>query len=412
MNVVDTMVIGAGHAGLAVSRCLTDRGIEHVVLERGRLAERWRSARWDSFRLLTPNWLTRLPGRVYDGPDPDGFMGSAELVGQLEAYAAGFAAPVLDRTPVTDVRPEADGYQVRTDTGGWRASNVVIATGYHSRALVPPFAAALPADIAQVTPAGYRSPERLPAGAVLVVGASASGVQIADELARAGREVIVAVGAHTRLPRRYRGRDMFWWLDRTGSLDRTRAEVPDARTDREPSLQLTGDDRAVDLAALRDRGVRLAGRFVDLHGGVARFADDLTDTVAAADIRMRRVLSTIDRYAGGLSGVPNEDPPRPVTVPRGPSRLDLGRAGIGAVVWATGSRPSYPWLAVPVLDTAGRLRHRRGVTEAPGLYAVGLRFQHRRRSTLIDGAGEDAAFLVDHIVTQRQATTGRQTVGC
>jgi putative flavoprotein involved in K+ transport len=398
----DTVVIGAGHAGLAMSRCLTDRGVRHVVLDRGRVGERWRTARWDSFRLLTPNWLGRLPGFGYDGPQPDGFMTAGEFVDHLSGYARSFRAPVRPHTLVTRVERAGTGFAVHTDQGVWAACRVVVATGYHSRALVPELARGLASDLAQVTPSGYRSPASLPDGGVLVVGASASGVQIADELVRAGRPVYLAVGGHTRLPRRYRGRDILWWLDRIGSLDRTVDELPADRR-AEPSLQLVGapDGRRVDLGVLRAAGVRLAGRLRAVDGTAAEFAGDLAATMGEARRRLDRVLRDVDRYADTLPGSPPPDPPPPIPVPRGPSRLDLRRAGVTSVLWATGYRPWYPWLRVPVLDRDGRIRHRRGVTEVPGLYAIGLRFQHRRSATLIDGARHDAAYLADHITADR-----------
>jgi putative flavoprotein involved in K+ transport len=408
MRTVDTVVIGAGHAGLAVSRGLTDRAIEHVVLERGRIGERWRSARWDTFRLLTPNWLTRLPGWAYTGGDPHGFMDAPQFVGYLWAYAAAFDAPVLSGTTVLEVRASGDRYVITTDGGGWTAANVVIATGYHARACIPAYATGIAADVVQVTPDRYRGPSRLPDGAVLVVGASASGVQIADDLVRAGRRVTLAVGGHTRLPRTYRGRDILWWLDRAGSLDRTADDMVDPDSAQwETSLQLAGTGRAVDLGSLQDRGVCLAGRLLGLEGNRARFADDLAETTGAADARMRGVLERLDRWAAAL-GVDAPGEPVPAATPaRGPRQVDLRRAGVAAIVWATGFRPWYPWLAVPVLDRDGLLQHRRGVTAAPGLYAIGLKFQYRRRSTFIDGAREDAAYLVDHIA----ARCPRRTVG-
>jgi putative flavoprotein involved in K+ transport len=401
MRAIDTVVIGAGHAGLAVSRGLTDRAIEHVVLERGRIGERWCSARWDSFRLLTPNWLARLPGWEYSGGDPDGFMDAPRFAGYLRAYADAFDAPVLSGTTVLRVRATGDRYTVTTDRGGWTAANVVIATGYHDRARVPAYATGLGPDIVQLTPVKYRAPGRLPDGAVLVVGASASGVQIADDLVRAGRRVLLAVGGHTRLPRTYRGRDILWWLDRVGSLDRTADDMDDPDSAQwETSLQLAGTGRAVDLGALQDRGVRLAGRLLAVEADQARFADDLAETTGAADARLRGVLERLDRRAAALGVDGPRDPVRPVAPARGPLRMDLRRAGVAAVVWATGFRPWYPWLAVPVLDRDGLLQHRRGVTAAPGLYAIGLKFQYRRRSTFIDGAREDAAYLVDHIAAR------------
>jgi putative flavoprotein involved in K+ transport len=428
MPYTDTVIIGAGHAGLAMSRCLADRDVRHVVLDRGCVGERWRTARWDSFRLLTPNWLSRLPGWRYTGPEPDGFMSAGEFVGYLSGYARSFDAPVSPHTLVTRVEQTGSGFVVHTERAGsldasrprpglfadgaaWAARCVVIATGYHNRAKIPEIAAGLAPDIAQLTPAGYRSPSSLPDGGVLVVGGSASGVQIAHELVGAGRRVVLAVGRHTRLPRRYRGRDMLWWLDRIGSLDRTVDDVPDpASVMAEPSLQLAGtaDGRDLDLGALRRAGVRLVGRLRALDGTRAGFADDLRDTVGAAQRRLTRLLAEIDAYAaatpGPVDGPP--DPPPAIAVPAGPSTMDLRRAGISAVVWATGFRPWYPWLDIPVLDACGRIRHRRGVTDVPGLYAIGLRFQYRRNSTFVDGARHDAAYLADEITASRAVGVG------
>jgi putative flavoprotein involved in K+ transport len=407
----DTVIIGAGHAGLALSRCLTDRGVDHVVLERGCVGERWRTARWDSFQMLTPNWLSRLPDWRYPGTDSDGFMTAPEFVQYLSGYARSFDAPVETGTLVTRVQRAAAGFAVDTDRGLWRARNVVVATGYHSEAKVPGLAARLAHDLTQIPSSRYRSPASVPAGAVLVVGASASGVQIAHELAAAGRPVLLAVGCHTRLPRRYRGHDILWWLDRTGRLDRTIDQMPDAGAAlAEPSLQLVGttDPRGIDLGVLAQGGVRLTGRLRDIGGAVAHFADDLADTCGAAQRRLDQILGEIDRYATGVSGsvaLAPADPPAPVAVPATPSRVDLRAAGVSAVVWATGYQPSYPWLTVPVLD-GGRIRHQRGITEVPGLYAIGLRFQHRRSSTFVDGARHDARYLAQHIAAARPVTVG------
>jgi putative flavoprotein involved in K+ transport len=408
----DVVIIGAGHAGLAMSHRLAARGLDHVVLERGCVGERWRTARWDKFRLLTPNWLSRLPGWAYAGPDPDGFMTAGEFAEHLGEYALSFGAPVRLYTAVTRMEQTSNGFRVETDHGDWAARTVVIATGYHSQAQVPTLAAGLTPGIAQVTAAQYRSPASLPEGGVLVVGASASGIQIADELTRAGRRVLLAVGGHTRLPRRYRGRDILWWLDRIGVLDRDIDTVPDAAAARaEPSLQLVGasDARGVDLGVLRAGGVRLAGRLVGLDGTVARFANDLGQTMAAAQTRLTRLLGRVDRYAAGVPGaaVGPPDPPPVIEAPCTPSTVDLWREGISAVVWASGFRPCYPWLAVPVLDTDGRIRHRRGVTEVAGLYAIGLRFQSRRNSTFIDGARHDAECLAHRIAADHALPAAR-----
>lgn len=412
MPATDAVVIGAGHTGLAMSRCLIDRDVRHVVLDRGCVGERWRTARWESFRLLTPNWLSRLPGWRYTGPDPDGFMSASEFAGYLGDYARSFDAPVRPHTLVTRVERAGSGFAVHTDGAVWTARSVIIATGYHSRAKVPSIAAGLAPDIVQLTAARYRTPSSLPDGGVLVVGCSSSGVQIAYELACAGRAVTLAVGGHTRLPRRYRGRDILWWLDRIGSLDRTIDEVPDpARARTEPSLQLAGtaDRRGFDLGVLHQAGVRLVGRLRALDGITAQFADDLPETIGAAQRRLDRLLARIDAHAAATPGAAlgPPDPPPQITVPAGASTMDLRRAGISAVAWATGYRPWYPWLSMPVLDADGRIRHRRGVTEVPGLYAIGLRFQYRRSSTFVDGARHDAAYLADAIAANRTLRVGR-----
>ena len=356
--------------------------------------------------MLTPNWLSRLPGWTYAGGEPDGFMTAAEFVDHLSAYARSFDAPVRDRTAVLRLERDAAGFVVHTDRGRWASRNVVVATGYHSRSKVPDLADRLAPDVLQLTASGYRSPSGVPGGGVLVVGASATGAQIAHELVRAGHPVHLAVGCHTRLPRRYRDRDILWWLERMGTLDRSVDDVPDIEAARvEPSLQLAGtaDPRGYDLGVLRDAGVRLTGRLRAAHGRTVEFADDLTDTVTAAQRRLRRVLDEIDAYAAGTLGaaVAPPDPPPAIAVPATPSRMDLRRAGIATVIWATGYRPWYPWLALPVLDPDGRIRHRRGVTDIPGLYAIGLRWQSRRSSTFVDGARHDAAYVADHVTAGR-----------
>jgi putative flavoprotein involved in K+ transport len=408
MPAIDTLVIGAGQAGLAMSRCLTDAAIDHAVLERGRLGERWRSERWDSLRLLTPNWATRLPGWAYQGDDPSGFMTAAELVDHFERYADSFEAPVHEGTSVTGVRAHDGGFVVETDDRTWRARRVVIATGWCDRPYVPAMGAELAAGIEQRTPSDYRNPDQLPAGGVLVVGASASGVQLADELRRTGREVVLAVGQHNRLPRSYRGLDIWWWLDRIGTFSRTIDELPDPeQARREGSLQLVGrdDHRDIDLPSLQRAGVRLTGRLSAIDGGDAVFAPDLAVTTAAAERRLRRVLGEIDQHIAstGLEAevLPATEPAAVVDT-YSPHRIDLARAGISTVIWATGFTRRYPWLHVPVLDAAGEIRQQRGVTPVPGVYVLGQRFQHRRDGNFIDGVRHDAAFVADHITGIRR----------
>jgi putative flavoprotein involved in K+ transport len=398
MRRVETLVVGAGQAGLAVSRCLAERGADHVVVERGRVAERWRTARWDSLRLITPNWMSRLPGWSYPGSDPDGYMSAPELVSHLQGYADSGTAPVRESTTVELVQTCATGLRVVTDQQTWLARNVVVATGTENQPFVPPVARGLAPRVHQLTASRYLSPRHVPDGGVLVVGASASGVQIADELRRAGRTVVISVGRHSRLPRRYRGHDIQWWLHRTGILDQTIDQMRDARSARRaPSLQLSGRHRhRVDLEALAARGMILAGRLAAADGWSVAFADDLPATTGAAQARMERLLRSIGVFTA--PGVDDQADPLPAFIaPAGPAHLDLRRAGITTVIWATGYRPAYPWLRVPVLDRYGEIDHRRGVTRVPGLYVLGLRFLHRRNSSFVDGVGPDARFVAAHL---------------
>ncbi len=406
MRRTDTVVIGGGQAGLAMSRCLSDRRIEHVVLERGRVAERWRSERWDSLRLLTPNWHSRLPSYAYAGPDPDGFMTMPEVAAYLEAYARASAAPVETETSVTSLVSSGCGYRIETTRGTWEAANVVVATGHCDVPLVPAVASALDPAVAQITPTAYRNPRMVEEGGVLVVGASASGVQIADELARAGRTVTIAAGTHTRLPRRYRGRDVIWWMDRLGVLDETARDVRDLEAARrQPSLQLVGGRRSLDLGTLQASGVRVAGRVAAARGTTVAFGDDLADSIASSERRRARLLARIDAFvaASRLEHVfpREEDLPPPIVAPRLAS-LDLRRERIRTVVWATGFRREYPWLHAPVLDARGEIIHDEGVTPSAGFYVLGLRFLRTRKSTFLDGVGDDARVLADHIDRRRK----------
>ena len=412
MPTTETVVIGAGHAGLAVSRLLTDAGQDHVVIDRGRVAERWRSERWDSLHLLTPRWMTRLPGWRYAGPASEGFMPVAELVDHLERYAASFSAPVHGDTTVLAVTEGGRGYRVVTDRGTWHTRHVVIATGPWGRPHVPTAIAGRAPGLFVTTSARYRRPEDLPDGGVLVVGASSSGVQIADELARSGRRVVVAAGRHTRMPRTYRGMDIFWWLERTGRLGRTIEQVPDpslART--EPSMQLVGrpgESQNLDLAALRSRGVRLTGRLRELDGWAARFETGLPGAVADAEQRLHRFLDAVDRHVEE-SGLAREvwapDRPASFAVEPTPERVDLAAEGISTIILAAGYRPHHPWLRLRVTAADGSVIQRRGATPAPGVYVVGQRFQHRRDSGFIDGARHDAKLVVDHLCSGRRLET-------
>ena len=403
MNQTGAIVIGAGQAGLAMSRCLADRGVEHVVFERGRVGERWRSERWDSLRLLTPNWQSRLPGFCYDGSDPDGYMSMPEVVSYLERYAASFAAPIWDGVMVQSVRRDQDAFVVETSAGAWRARAVVVATGHSDTPFVPDVARRLPDGLVHLVPTEYRRPDLLPDGGVLVVGASASGIQLADEIHRSGRPVTLAVGHHTRLPRHYRGRDILWWLDRMGLFDETTDQVYDVDISRDqPSLQLIGhpSHETIDLAGLKRKGVRVVGRLVDAADGVARFDDNLVATTAAADFKLASLLARIDEFISreGLEAEPGPPfEPHCLGFVEADTRLHLAEAGIKTVLWATGFRRQYPWLQVPALDARGEIRHRGGVTTEPGLYVIGLHFLRRRKSAFIDGVGDDARVLAEHV---------------
>jgi putative flavoprotein involved in K+ transport len=413
-QLLDAVVVGGGQAGLAASHRLAERGLDHVVLERGDVGERWRSQRWDSLRLLTPNWLTDLPGLHAPDAASDGFRTRAEVVRLLEGYAS--EAPVRPGAGVARVRLVGDRYEITSTAGWWTARNVVLATGWCDRPAVPAAAAELAADVFQIDSTAYRSPRSLPPGGVLVVGASSTGVQLAEELRLDGRDVVLAVGRHARLPRRYRGMDVFWWLERIGALDR-RVEDRPAAVQAEPSLQLIGrDGPPVDLPALAHRGVELVGRFVGASGHRVAFADDLPATTADAARRASRVLGDIDAHARA-TGLDHEvlaaSPLEPLRLPVEPTtELDLRRRGITSVLWATGYRRSYPWLEVPVLDGAGEIRHRHGVTPAPGLYVLGQRFQTRRRSAFLGGVGRDATEVVDHLAARLASPSHPPCAAC
>jgi len=398
------IIIGAGHSGLAMSWHLTARSIDHAVLERGEVANSWRTERWDSLRLLTPNWQSRLPGHAYAGEDRDGFMTMSEVVHFLQHYAGLLRAPVMPGVRVTRVRHDGDGYELSTSQGAWRCRQLVIASGACNLASVPPLSDGLPAKVASLTPMQYRRPDLLPDGGVLIVGASASGVQLAREIQAAGRRVVLSVGEHVRMPRTYRGRDIQWWMDAIGAMDlRYDAAENIERARRLPSPQLVGTpERAtVDLNSLRQAGVELVGRLAGLRDGRAQFSGSLANVCALADLKMNRLLAGIDAWVtgGGLEGqfaAPHRDAPTSVGAETKLS-LDLIAAGIGTVIWATGYRPDYSWLDVPVLDRHGRIRHDGGVVAAPDMYVMGLPFMRRRKSSFIDGAADDAADLAAHL---------------
>jgi putative flavoprotein involved in K+ transport len=401
---VTTVVVGAGHAGLAASRFLNDRSIDHVVLERGDVANSWRRERWDSLRLLTPNFQSRLPGHRYDGPDPDGYMTMGEVIEFLSRYASVSSAPVRTNTNVTSLTRTDDGYHVATNEGHFRCRCVVIASGACNRPSVPALRDAVPASIQQFTPFNYHSPSHLPEGGVLVVGPSATGVQLGAEIHRSGRPVTLSVGEHVRLPRTYRGRDVLWWMESSGVWDERYDQIDDlTRARRLPSPQLVGTpERAtLDLNTLNGMGVELLGRLAAVRDGKALFSGGLRNLFALADLKMNRLLDTFDAWAGngnGRADVGDAERFEPTRVPES-SRLqiDLRSGEIRSIVWATGFRPDYTWLHVPIVDEKGHLRHDGGVTSSPGMYALGLPLLRRRKSSFIHGVETDARELIEHL---------------
>jgi putative flavoprotein involved in K+ transport len=374
------------------------------VLERGEVANSWRRERWESLRLLTPNWQSRLPGFRYEGPEPDGYMTSAEVSEFIERFAKVSAAPVRAGANVTSVRRADDGYDVTTSLGGIRCQAVVIASGACNRPAVPALRDAVPASVEQLTPFDYHSPEGLPAGGVLVVGASATGVQLAAELAQSGRPVTLSVGEHVRLPRVYRGRDVLWWMDASGVWDQRHDEIDDlTRARRLPSPQLVGNPQrtTLDLNALDSMGVEFVGRWAAVRDGRALFSGGLRNVFSLADLKLERLLDTFDDWAATFGHDGEVGPSErfaPTRVPQATRlQLDLGSGEIRSVVWATGFRPEYGWLDVPVVDSKGQLRHEGGVVDCPGLYALGLPVLRRRKSSFIYGIEDDAREVIEHL---------------
>jgi putative flavoprotein involved in K+ transport len=388
-----------------------------VVLERGEVAHTWRTERWESLRLLTPNWQSRLPGFGYKGNDPDGYRTLPEVIDFIASYAKAISAPLRTHTTVTSVRRTEAGYLLRTDQGDWQCRAVVLASGACNIARVPSFANLVPSTIVSFTAQQYRNPNQLVEGGVLVVGASSSGTQIACEIHQSGRPVTLSVGEHIRAPRVYRGRDLQWWMDVAGVLDERYDEVDDvARARRVASLQLAGtpDRSTLDLNALTEIGVKLVGRLADItKDGKAQFAGSLHNLCALSDLKMARLLDRIDSWAreNGFDGAA-EPPCRlpPTRVEESPPiGLDLAAGEIKTIIWAAGYRPDYSWLEVPVLDRKGMVRHDGGVVCSPGMYLMGSQFMRRRKSALIDGAGDDARDLTAHLASNLGSRVGRIT---
>lgn len=399
------LVVGGGQAGLSMSYCLRRRGVRHVVLEAGSACHEWRDRRWDSFCLVTPNWQCRLPGFPYQGPDPDGFMARGEVVAYLDAYAAAHDFPVAEHTRVTRLRRDGRQFHVTTTAGECTADQVVVATGPYQVPRTPRLAERIPEDVTQVHSAAYRRPGELPAGAVLVVGTGQSGCQIAEDLHLAGRRVHLSVGSAPRVARRYRGRDVVAWLEQMGYYQRPITEFTDADAIRfRANHYVSGRDGGhdIDLRAFATQGMTLHGRLAGAStSGTVTFAADLERNLDAADAVSESIKDSIDAYlaARGVDA-PSEPRYTPAWAPGeagGGGVLDLRSAGITAVVWATGFGADYRWIEVPIFDGRGYPTHRRGVTSCPGLYFLGLPWQHTWGSGRLGGVADDAEYLLRRI---------------
>ena len=421
---IDVIVIGAGHAGLAVSYYLQQRGIDHLVLERGEIANSWKKERWDSLTLLTPNWQSRLPGFKYEGEDRHGFMTMPELIQFIEDYADFVSAPLKTNAVVTEVKQNTRGYTVKSTEGEWTCKAVVIASGACNIPSVPKCAEELRGNITSLTPHDYKNPDQLEPGGVLIVGASATGLQHADEIQQKGYDVTISTGEHVRMPRSYRGRDIQFWLDRAGILDERYDEIDDInRARRLPSPQLIGahDPQILDLNRLTDNGAKLVGRIMGLRDNRAIFSGSLKNVCALADLKMNRMLNTIDEWAEENPQAIEQDMERehekekskenlkpnkieaperfePTRVEDKPSlTIDLKNNNVKTIIWCTGFRPEYKWLNVDTFDQKGQIKHDGGVAKAAGTYVIGLPVLRSRKSSFIHGTEDDVRDISNHL---------------
>ena len=404
---VDTLIVGGGQAGVAMSEHLSNCGVPHLVLERGRIAERWRSERWDSLVANGPAWHDRFPGMEFPDTDPDAFVAKEKVADYFVEYAKMIAAPIRCGVEVREVRRNANrpSFRVETSQGVIEANNIVAATGPFQRPVMPKL---VPADagITQIHSNSYYNAEQLPEGAVLVVGAGSSGVQIADELARAGRQVYLSVGPHDRPPRSYRGRDFCWWLGVLGKWD---VETSGPGTEH-VTIAVSGarGGETIDFRRLAARGITLVGMTESYGNGVISFAPDLARNIARGDANLMALLDEADAYVArnGLD-LPEEPDarklePDPACVRDPILECDLAKAGVSSIIWATGYAVDYSWLKLDIFDDKGRPTHQRGVSPEPGIYFLGLPWQSRRGSSFIWGVWHDAKYLADRIATRRR----------
>jgi putative flavoprotein involved in K+ transport len=407
------VIVGGGQAGLAASFELTQHGIDHVILERDRLAASWRDQRWDEFCLVTPNWQCQLPGHPYDGDDPDGFMLKDSIIDYIERYADAFGPPLYEGVAVTEVAQVQDGFTVTTPRGMLTCDHVVLAVGGYHIPRIPPIGAQLSAAVTQLHSSAYRNHSSLPDGGVLVVGSGQSGAQIAEDLHLAGREVHLAVGSAPRVARRYRGRDCVAWLHDIGHYRMPITEHPEGLSARrEPNHYVTGrgGGRDIDLRAFARDGMRLHGRLLAGEGAQLQFAADLPTNLDAADATAERIKDTIDRWILGQDIVAPEEPRyKPVWQPPydGGEPLDLDVDGVRTVIWATGFVPNWSWLNVAVFDERGYPEHERGITKVEGVSVLGLPWLHTWGSGRFAGIAEDAGHVAEHIAARIGGVAGR-----
>jgi putative flavoprotein involved in K+ transport len=400
---VDVAIIGAGQAGLATSWYLTQAKVDHVVLEAGRVAETWRSRRWDSFCLVTPNWTVQLPGAKYAGPEPDGFMPLAELIDHFDSWASSFDAPVEQGCAVTALEADGDGFLITAQAGDLRARNVVVATGAYQRAFRPASGEELPNDVVQLFAEEYSNPGALPPGAVLVIGSGQTGCQLAEEIHTSGRKVFLACGRCVWVPRRLQGRDILHWMIESGFMDRTPDKLPSPMARLLGNPQATGHDGGRDLnfRVLHAMGVELLGRYLGAEGSTVRFADDLAASVDFGDARLGDLMKfvEVDCSTRGITPPTLEMPPPLRINPR--TELDIAKDGIGSVIWTSGYRPDYGWVKVPVFDEMGFPVQAEGATQVPGLYFMGVHWMRKGKSAILYGVGEDAEVVTKQIVEAR-----------
>ena len=395
----DTIVIGAGQAGLAMSQYLSEAGREHIVLERATVADRWRSQRWDSLMFQFPNWSLELPGKKYDGPAPDAFSHKDAVRTFIEEYARQIRAPVSCGVDVRVLSEEGGEYLLATNARDYRARHVVIATGPYQRARIPSIASGLPEHITQVHACDYRHPAQLPSGAVLVVGSGASGCQIAEELLAAGRKVFFAIGRHHRVPRHYRGRDAFWWRRELGMLDVTVDEAPIERRAPPPLVTGIGGGHTVSIRSYADDGMVLLGKVREIRDGRLLLVDDLGHNLDTGDRTYDDFTAAVDRHIEqqGFDLPEDNCSDERATRPAYRETIALREEGIASVIWATGYACDFRWVHLPIFDELGHPVQWRGRTSARGIYFLGLSWMHKAKSSFLYGVGEDARHIAENL---------------